>query len=99
MQVARADGMSRLFRVRRMSCRRYFISQHPEVEARIVEELRSLDLLATPERPRARALEYADLGKLVYLSSAIKVCVCRVVATRLPLLAGWLARELYRGLI
>ena len=52
---------------------RYLISQHPEVEARIVMELRSLDLLATPERPHVRDLEYEDLGKLHYLSCAIKV--------------------------
>ena len=43
------------------------------MEARIVEELRSLDLLATPERPHVRELEYEDLGKLQYLSCAIKV--------------------------
>ncbi len=52
---------------------RYLISQHPEVEARIVKELRSLDLLATPKRPDVRELEYEDLGKLQYLSCAIKV--------------------------
>ena len=38
-----------------------------------MEELRLLDLLATPERPRVRNLEYDDLGKLHYLSCAIKV--------------------------
>ncbi len=49
------------------------ISQHPEVEARIVEELQSLDLLATPQRPRVRQLQHADLSRLTYLSCAIKV--------------------------
>lgn len=52
---------------------RFLISQNPEVEARIVEELRSHGLLATPERPQPRALEHADLSKLTYLSCAVKV--------------------------
>ena len=52
---------------------RLFISQHPEVEARIVEELRGLGLLATPQQPQPRALEHADLSKLIYLSCAVKV--------------------------
>ena len=38
-----------------------------------MEELRSLGLLATPEQPRPRALEHADLGKLTYLGCAVKV--------------------------
>jgi len=53
--------------------RRLFISQHPEVEARVVEELRGLGLLATPEQPQPRALEHADLSRLTYLTCAIKV--------------------------
>lgn len=44
-----------------------------------MEELRSLDLLATPDRPRVRDLEYDDLGKLQYLSCAIKVRDCLVM--------------------
>ncbi len=52
---------------------RLFISQHPEVEARIVDELRGLGLLATPQQPQPRALEHADLSKLTYLSCAVKV--------------------------
>ena len=52
---------------------RYMISQHPEVEARIVEELRSLDLLATPQQPRPRDLQHSDLSRLIYLTCAIKV--------------------------
>lgn len=52
---------------------RYLISQHPEVEAKIVEELDSLELLITPERPRPREMVYADLSKMVYLNAVIKV--------------------------
>ncbi len=51
---------------------RYQISQHPKVEARLVEELRSLDLLATREQPRVRDLTYDDLAELTYLSCVVK---------------------------
>lgn len=43
-----------------------------KVEAKIAEELRQQGLLATPEEPRPRAPNYADLGKLAYLSCVIK---------------------------
>ena len=56
-----------------MLWRRFLISQSPEVEAQIMEELRSLGLLATPQQPQPRALEHADLSKLTYLSCAVKV--------------------------
>ena len=36
-------------------------------------ELDDLELLATPERPSPRPLEYGDLPKLVYLQAVIKV--------------------------
>jgi hypothetical protein len=52
---------------------RYLISQHPEVEAKVVAELDRLGLLATPERPRPRPLEFPDLNQLSYLSCVIKV--------------------------
>ena len=55
------------------SCDRYMVSQHPEVEARIVEELRSLNLLASPQQRRVRELQHSDLSRLTYLSCAIKV--------------------------
>ena len=65
--------------------RRFFISQHSEVEARIVEELRGLCLLATPEQPQPRALEHADLSRLTHLTCAIKVCLpCAPVLTVAP---------------
>ncbi|CAL8464666.1 g4201 [Coccomyxa elongata] len=50
----------------------YLISQHPEVEAKILGELDSLELLITPERPRPREMVYADLSKMVYLNAVIK---------------------------
>ncbi|KAL3139484.1 hypothetical protein ABBQ38_003809 [Trebouxia sp. C0009 RCD-2024] len=50
----------------------YCISQHPQVEAKIAEELWQQGLLATPEEPHPRAPDYADLGKLTYLSCVIK---------------------------
>ena len=52
---------------------RYLISQHPEVEAKMLAELEELQLLASPQQPRPRPLEYTDLNKLTYLSCCIKV--------------------------
>jgi hypothetical protein len=43
------------------------------MEAKIVEELRSLGLLATPEQPQPRPLLPEDLSKLTYLNLVIKV--------------------------
>lgn len=51
----------------------YAISQDADVEAKITEELASLGLLATPERPKPRPLEWEDLSKLVYLNAVIKM--------------------------
>ena len=51
----------------------YAVSQHPEVEAKIVEELRSLDLLATPEQPTPRPIQWDDIPRLTYLNAVIKV--------------------------
>ncbi|EIE19060.1 cytochrome P450 [Coccomyxa subellipsoidea C-169] len=50
----------------------YLISQHPEVEAGIMEELDSLELTITPERPNPRPMVYGDLSKMVYLNAVIK---------------------------
>ena len=52
---------------------RYLVSQHPEVERKIAEELRGLGLLGTPEQPRPRPLHCDDLLKLHYLGCAMKV--------------------------
>ncbi len=51
------------------------ISQHPEVEAKVLAELDGLGLLVTPERPNPRPLEYDDLTKLTYTNNCIKVCM------------------------
>lgn len=51
---------------------RYLLSQHPEVEARVVAELDALELLVTLSRPAPRELEWADLGRLTYLQAVIK---------------------------
>lgn len=49
------------------------VSQHPDVAAKIRQELADLGLLATPEQPQPRQLEWADLAKLQYLNCCIKV--------------------------
>ena len=51
----------------------YLVSQHPEVEARICQELDEQGLLVTPDRPYPRKVAYDDLSKLNYLDMAIKV--------------------------
>lgn len=51
----------------------YLVSQHPEVEAKICQELDQLGLLATAGRPKPRQVAYDDLAKLNYLDMAIKV--------------------------
>ena len=51
---------------------RYLISQHPEVEQRILEELAQHQLMAGPHSS-ARAIQYEDLGRLTYLNCVIKV--------------------------
>ena len=54
---------------------RYAISQHPEVEAKIVAELRALGIMASAERPQGRELTFADTCELTYLQAVIKVLV------------------------
>lgn len=51
----------------------YLVSQHPQVEAKICQELDEQGLLVTPQRPHPRKVTYEDLSKLVYLDMAIKV--------------------------
>ena len=58
---------------RHIHARRYYISQHPQVEARLLEELRDLGLLSDgADRPRM--LTPADVQRLAYLHCVIKVC-------------------------
>lgn len=48
----------------------FYIATHPEVEAKIVEELTAGGLLATPQQLRPRPLAYDDLAGLTYLGVA-----------------------------
>ncbi|BDA49870.1 Cytochrome P450 3A28 [Coccomyxa sp. Obi] len=50
----------------------FMITQHPEVEAKVVAELASLGLMATIDQPTPRAMEYDDIAKLTYTANAIK---------------------------
>ncbi len=52
---------------------RLYISQHPEVEAKIVRELQELGVCPSREGAAPRALTPADLSKLSYLQCVIKV--------------------------
>ena len=54
-----------------MVCR-FMISVHPEVEARVLAELRALQLMPSAERPQPRAIKYDDMARLTYTSNAIK---------------------------
>ena len=51
----------------------YMVSQHPEVDAKIVEELKSLDLLASAEQPAPRPIQWDDIPRLIYLNAVVKV--------------------------
>ena len=65
----------------RCACRcRFMITQHPEVEKKVLAELDALGLLVTPERPNPRQLEWDDLGKLTYTNACIKVLLGRQYA-------------------
>ena len=55
------------------------MSQHPKVEAKIVEELLSHDLLATPEKPQPRPIQWEDVPKLTYLTAVIKVAFLQLI--------------------
>lgn len=63
-------------------CRRYLVSQHPEVEQRILEELAQHQLMAGPHGS-ARDIQYEDLGRLTYLNCVIKVSPVKQVAASL----------------
>jgi hypothetical protein len=59
----------------------YLVSQHPEVEAKVVAELAQHGLLATPGSPNPRPVQWDDLAKLTYLNAVIKVRICVPIAT------------------
>lgn len=48
------------------------ISQHPETEQRVLQELDGLGLLVTKARPKPRQMQWDDLSKMPFLSCAIK---------------------------
>ncbi len=52
--------------------RRYLISQHPEVEERILQELAEHQLMPAKDGS-LRDMQYEDLGRLTYLNAVIKV--------------------------
>ncbi len=52
---------------------RFMITQHPEVEAKVLAELASLGLMPTVNQPNPRAMEYDDIAKLTFTTNAIKV--------------------------
>ena len=43
-----------------------------------MEELRALGLLATPEQPAPRPIQWEDVAKLTYLNNVIKVRTCMI---------------------
>ncbi len=47
-----------------------------------MEELESLELTITPDRPTPRPMVYADLSKMVYLNAVIKVRHCSCVPSK-----------------
>ena len=50
-----------------------YISQHPEIEAKLVQELQDIGVCASIEGKPPRKLIAADLQKLSYLQCVIKV--------------------------
>ena len=72
----------------------YLISQHPAVEAKLVAELAAAGLLATPENPRPRAVEYSDLAKLPYLG-----WVCKEAMRVRPVASSGTTRRVARDLV
>lgn len=55
----------------------YLVSKHPEVEAKLCEELRGRSLLATEENPSPRQVTFEDIGHLPYLTAVVKVRAAR----------------------
>jgi hypothetical protein len=68
-------GKKGIWLSRCMGLHRYILSQHPEVEQRLVAELDAAGLLVTPHRPHPRPLQMSDLAALTYLSWVCKVVI------------------------
>ena len=49
------------------------ISQHTDVEHKVLAELRQIELLASPLQPDPRSMSYDDIAQLTYTQHAIKV--------------------------
>ena len=49
------------------------ISQHHEVEAKVIAELHALGLMPTAKQSQPLVVEYDDIARLVYTGNAIKV--------------------------
>lgn len=54
-----------------MSWALFNIVTNPAVEAKVIAELEQQGLLASPEHPQPRTLEYDDIPKLPYLGAAL----------------------------
>lgn len=75
-------------------CCRFLLSQHPELEAKVLQELQSLGLAASAKNPVSRQLTYADLGELAYLQAVVKVCYPPHAVLYLPCICQTFARAL-----
>lgn len=72
----------------------YLISQHPDVEAKLVAELAAAGLVATPDNPTPRDVTYADLNALPYLS-----WVCKEAMRVKPVASSGTTRKVKRDLV
>jgi fatty acid synthase len=72
----------------------FLISQHPEVEAKLVAELAAAGLVATQADPTPRALTYADLNALPYLA-----WVCKEAMRVKPVASSGTTRTVKRDLV
>ncbi len=68
----KADMHTTKHRPARWKLYRYLISQHPEVEERILQELGHHHLTLAPDGT-LRDIQFEDLGRLTYLNCVIKV--------------------------
>jgi fatty acid synthase len=72
----------------------FLVSQHPDVEARLVAELDSQGLLATPANPHPRPVAYGDLARLPYLAA-----VCKEAMRVRPVASSGTTRRVKRDLM